>query len=198
MSAPKVTMMQGVTHIPRKVVGRAACEQLLPRHLEEGQCFHCFTFGKLDSMDFLNHVLRDQRLHHVSLATWAISSSALAELDEAIERGDLGGVDFYVSDYFVKCHGGKEYRAMLEFQRKHACKVAAFLNHAKVMACFGERYDCVIETSANANANTRNEQVCVTVSSELARWYLELFDDVEPFNAQAVPEGWEPYRSIAS
>lgn len=194
MAKPKAVMLQGIKHIPRKIIGRAAMEQLLPRHMSDGECYHCFTFGKLDSMDFLNHVVRDQRLHYVAMSSWAISASALAELDDYMKRGDLGRIDFYVSDYFIKSHNGAEYAAMKAFQERHGSRIAAFLNHSKVMTCFGERYDCVIETSANANANPRNEQVTVTIGGELADWYKSIFDGMEQFNADGTPEGWEPWK----
>ena len=194
IAEPKVKMLRGIKHIPRKILGRAAMEQLLPRRLKEDECYHCFTFGRLDSMDFLNHIIRDQHIQYVAMSSWAVNASALAELDDAINRGDLDRVDFYVSDYFIKSHNGTEYQAMKAFQEKHPCKIAAFLNHSKVMAIFGDRYDCVIETSANANANPRNEHVTVSISSELAFWYKEVFDYIEPFNPYDTPEGWMPWE----
>ena len=56
-----------------------------------------------------------------------------------------------------------------------------FRNHAKVMILLGERFDAVIESSANVNTNPRTEQTVITVDSELARWYKEFFDGIKSF-----------------
>jgi hypothetical protein len=39
----------------------------------------------------------------------------------------------------------------------------------------------VIESSANVNTNPRSEQTVITVDSELANWYKEIFDGVKSF-----------------
>ena len=54
-------------------------------------------------------------------------------------------------------------------------------NHAKVMVLLGERFNAVIESSANVNTNPRIENTVVTVDSELAYWYKEFFDGIKSF-----------------
>lgn len=63
------------------------------------------------------------------------------------------------------------------------------------MAGFGERFDFVIEGSANVNTNPRSECAVITVDSGLARWYKdEIFDKIQSFNKDF--EGWQPYKLI--
>lgn len=54
-------------------------------------------------------------------------------------------------------------------------------NHSKVMVLFGEKFDAVIESSANVNTNPRIENTVITVDSELALWYKNFFDGIKSF-----------------
>ena len=61
------------------------------------------------------------------------------------------------------------------------------------MVIFGEKFDCVIEGSANINTNPRTEQMVITVNSELAKFYKEYFDEIKSFerNFDEV-KPWQP------
>ena len=50
------------------------------------------------------------------------------------------------------------------------------------MAIEGERFDCLIESSANVNTNPRSENTVVTVDRELTADYIRLFSEIVPFN----------------
>ena len=50
------------------------------------------------------------------------------------------------------------------------------------MIVFGDRFDAVIESSANVNTNPRSENTVITVDRTLARDYLEIFNGIVPFN----------------
>ena len=56
-----------------------------------------------------------------------------------------------------------------------------FRNHSKVMVIHGERFDCLIESSANINTNPRAENTVVTVDRELVRAYAQLFAEIKSF-----------------
>lgn len=59
------------------------------------------------------------------------------------------------------------------------------------MVLLGERFDCVIESSANINTNPRCEQTVVTVDSGLARFYKDYYDGINDFDGRF--KNWEPY-----
>lgn len=61
-----------------------------------------------------------------------------------------------------------------------------------MMAVKGERFDCLIESSANVNTNPRSENTVLTVDTELVDHYVELFAGIEPFNQDF---GAEPYKN---
>ncbi len=58
------------------------------------------------------------------------------------------------------------------------------------MAIKGERFDCLIESSANASTNPRSENTVLTVDTELVDSYVQLFSEIVPFNDDY---GTEPY-----
>ena len=69
-----------------------------------------------------------------------------------------------------------------EFIAECGGRLVIFRNHSKVMAIEGERFDCLIESSANVNTNPRSENTVVTVDRELTADYIRLFSEIVPFN----------------
>ena len=60
------------------------------------------------------------------------------------------------------------------------------------MAGFGERFDFVIESSANINTNPRCEQTTITIDTGLSYFYKNFFDEVNSFNEDFA--GWNKYE----
>ena len=52
------------------------------------------------------------------------------------------------------------------------------------MAVVGEKFDCLIESSANVNTNPRSENTVLTVDTELVNYYIDLFNGIVPFNKE--------------
>ena len=123
-----------------------------------------------------------------------MASEDIREIRSWIEQGYIGRCDFYIGEIF-KASYYKQYEELTDLCKKLGGRVCMFRNHAKVMVALGERFDAVIESSANVNTNPRTEQTIVTVDTELALWYKNFFDgiksfernfdDVEPFNIDA-------------
>ena len=58
----------------------------------------------------------------------------------------------------------------------------------------GERFDCLIESSANVNTNPRSENTVLTVDKELVEDYINLFNGIKSFNRQfdhVKPYSWK-------
>lgn len=55
-------------------------------------------------------------------------------------------------------------------------------NHSKVMVGFGDKFDFVIESSANVNTNPRIEQASIHIDTNLAKFYKEFYDGLVSFN----------------
>lgn len=173
-----------------RLLSEAALSDALDWHLEQGVAYHVISSGDVDSLTFLRHVLRDQRADYVILSTWCMATSDAIEMREWVERGLVSRFDYYVGEIFKGGYRGC--RDVLD-ETCHLCggRVARFRNHSKLMCIFGERYDCVIESSANVDTNPRTEQTCITASSDLARFYKEYFDDINDFDGGY--KNWTPW-----
>ena len=57
----KVSHRMGARQLWRKAASEKALEDAMPSwHFREGDCYHCFSFGDVDSFSFFKMVLRQQ------------------------------------------------------------------------------------------------------------------------------------------
>ncbi|MBQ1453295.1 MAG: hypothetical protein IIZ23_04935, partial [Ruminococcus sp.] len=113
------------------------------------------------------------------------------DLREWYRRGMIGRVDFFLGEIFAS--GYPEVCKMVQdFIAEEGGRLVIFRNHSKVMAILGDRFDCLIESSANINTNPRSENTVVTVDSELTKTYVKLFSEIKPFNRHDY--GADPYE----
>ena len=186
----RVAHRYGHRHLTRKASSEAALSEQLDWHFREGDCYHCFSFGDVDSLTFFKHVLRQQRVHYLALSTWCMAGEDVDDLRAWHRRGMLGRVDFFVGEIFPGSYG-EVYDAALDFARECGGRLVVFRNHAKVMAVVGERFDCLIESSANVNTNPRSENTVITVDRQLVADYIDLFNGVRSFDRAT--DGVPPY-----
>lgn len=180
----------GSRHLTRKAASESALENAIDWHFADGDCYHCFSLGDVDSLTYLKHILRQQPLHYVALSTWCMAKDDVDTLDEWVNKGLIGRVDFYVGEIFRASYA-EVYEACKKLIKKCGGRLVVFRNHAKVMMIKGERFDCLVESSANINTNPRSENTVITVDSALVDDYIRLFSEIKPFNKDY---GGEPYR----
>lgn len=178
----------GHRHLTRKAASEAALENSLDWHFRDGDCYHCFSFGDVDSMSYFKHVLKQQRVNYLALSTWCMAGEDVRDL--AKWQGLIGRVDFFVGEIFSGSYP-EVYDAVKAFIAECGGRLVVFRNHAKVMAIKGERFDCLIESSANVNTNPRSENTVLTVDSDLVNDYVKLFSQIVPFNKDF---GADPYQ----
>lgn len=181
----------GHRHLTRKAASEDALSKALDWHFAEGDCYHCFSFGDVDSLTFFKHVLRQQRVHYLGLSTWCMAGEDVDDLREWHRRGMLGRVDFYVGEIFPGSYP-EVYDAVLAFLPECGGRLVVFRNHSKVMMVVGERFDCLIESSANVNTNPRSENTVITVDRQLVADYVELFSGIKSFDHST--DDVEPYK----
>lgn len=177
----KVSHRYGHRHLTRKAASEEALDRQLDWYFKEGDCYHCFSFGNVDSLTYFKHVLRQQRVLYLAISTWCMAGEDVDDLRAWHNRGMLGRVDFFVGEIFPGSYP-EVYAAVKEFASEIGGRVVVFRNHAKVMAVVGERFDCLIESSANVNTNPRSENTVLTVDRSLVRDYVQLFNEIKPFN----------------
>lgn len=179
--AIKVSHRKGHRHLTRKAASEHALEEQLNWHFRDGDCYHCFSFGDVDSMSFFKHVLKQQKVRYLALSTWCMAGEDVEDLKKWHKAGYVGRVDFFVGEIFSGSYP-EVYDMVQEFIQECGGRLVVFRNHSKVMAIKGEKFDCLIESSANVNTNPRSENTVLTVDTELVNEYIKLFAEIIPFN----------------
>ena len=167
-------------HAMRRVLSELALEKEMPWHFEQGVSYHAISFGDVDALTYMRVIVKQQKIKYALLSTWCMASEDIAEIRTWIEKGYIGRVDFYVGEIF-KASYYRQYQELIDLCKSLGGRVAICRNHAKVMVLLGERFNAVIESSANVNTNPRIENTVITVDSELAYWYKEFFDGIKSF-----------------
>ena len=179
-------------YVERRIKSELALEESLPWHFEPGTAYHCFSFGDVDALTYLRVIVKQQRVEYALLSTWCMAATDVDEIAKWVRNGDLGHIDFYVGEIFQASYASI-YLMLQDLVKEFGGRVAIFRNHSKVMAGFGERFDFVIEGSANVNTNPRSECAVITVDTGLARFYKEeIFDNIQSFNKDF--DDWQPYK----
>jgi hypothetical protein len=175
----------------RRFTSERALEESLDWRFEDGAAYHVISGGDIDSLSFLKAVLRQQRAEYVALSTWCMALQDVEELERFLAIGRIGRLDSYVGEIFKGSYA-YEWARLTELHRRRGGRAAIFRNHAKVYVGFGERFDFVIESSANVNTNPRTEQTVITIDAGLARFYKEFFDGIHSFERNF--DDWKPYQ----
>lgn len=167
-------------HAMRRVLSELALEKELDWHFEQGVSYHSISFGDVDALTYMRVIVKQQRIKYALVSTWCMASEDISEIRSWIDKGYIGRVDFYVGEIF-KASYYRQYQELIDLCKSLGGRVAICRNHAKVMVLLGERFNAVIESSANVNTNPRIENTVITVDSELAYWYKEFFDGIKSF-----------------
>ena len=191
----RVTHRYGHRHLTRKAASEAALSDQLDWHFREGDCYHCFSFGDVDSLTFFKHILRQQPVEYLALSTWCMAGEDVDDLRQWHRRGMLGRVDFYMGEIFPGSYP-EVYDAALAFCRECGGRLTVFRNHSKVMAVVGGAFDALIESSANVNTNPRSENTVITVDRKLVADYIDLFNGIRSFDTatDGVPLYANPHK----
>lgn len=182
----------GLRQIARKAASEKALEEAMDWYYQEGDSYHCFSFGDVDSFSYFKHVLKQQKIRYAAISTWCMAGEDVKDAMDWHRRGMIGRMDFFVGEIFKGSYP-EVYHLTKQFISQCGGRLVVFRNHAKVMVIQGERFDCLIESSANVNTNPRSENTVVTVDRELVRDYLKLFSEIVPFNADC---GAPPYTDF--
>lgn len=193
-----VEMFQTFTrHKKMRLISEAALEPVAPFHLTPGVTYHFITAGDIDELTFIRHMVRDQHVKYMLVSTWCMTKDDAKELYQWVARGDVDRVDFYVGKFFKTGYRGCK-KEMFNIVELCGGRVARFNNHAKVCVVYGDRYNAVLESSANINTNPRTEQTAITCEegSELSDFYKSFFDGIKDFDGNY--ESWKPWEEVSS
>lgn len=179
-------------HAVRRVLSEIALEKELPWHFEPNVTYHCISFGDVDILTYFRVIVKQQRIKYALLSTWCMAQEDVNEIRSWVEKGYIGRIDFYIGEIFKSSYL-LVYNSLIDLCKTFGGRICMFRNHSKVIVALGEKFDAVIESSANVNTNPRTEQACITVNSELAYWYKDFYDSVKSFERHFDEvEPWQP------
>lgn len=167
-------------HTKRRILSEIALEKELPWHFEKGVSYHCISFGDVDILTYMRVIVKQQKIKYALLSTWCMAQEDINEIRSWLEKGYIGRCDFYVGEIFKNSYRPM-YDSLIKLCKELSGRVAICRNHSKVIVLLGERFDAVIESSANVNTNPRIEQACITIDRELAHWYKNFYDGIISF-----------------
>ena len=177
----------------RRFTSERALEETINWTFELGAAYHIISAGDIDSLSFLKLVLKQQPLDYLAFSTWCMALQDIEELDRYIRLGQIKRLDSYVGEIFRGSYTN-EHTQLTALHKIHGGRMAVFRNHAKVYCGFGNRFDFVIESSANINTNPRAENTVITTDTGLALFYKDYFDGIKSFEREF--DDWEPYKIL--
>ena len=173
----------------RRAKSEAILADILPANIEDGEAWHVLSSGDVDSLSFLAHLLKTQRMDYVMFSTWCMAKEDVRQLGAWLAAGTIGQIDAYVGEIFPNQYA-EEHQDLCKTIRTHGGRVCVFRNHSKIYLCRAGNRHWVIESSANINTNPRTENTIVTADAGLYAHHLEYFNGVRSFNRDF--DEWAP------
>lgn len=159
-----------------------------------GDCYHVISVANVDSFTWLRHMVDLQRIDYALVCTYALYADAVDWMLAKQQSGRIGRLDFYIGDNIEVVHPDA-YVGIKRLLPACGGRLVVFKNHSKVIVLRGEKYNVLIESSANMNEKLvpHFENTCVTVDTELARETVDRFAMLQPLNRVtfAEPYKWE-------
>ncbi len=188
----KVSHRMSKRPMERKAQSEKALEDSIHRwSFREGDCYHCFTFGDVDFMTFVKFILRQQYVPYIAVSSWVISGEDILDLQEWQRRGLIGRIDLFLGEIFERSYPDA-YEVARKLIAQCGGRLCIIRNHSKLVAIQGERFNALIESSANMNTNPRSENAVITVDRSLVEECIDFLAGIQPFNRHNC--GAPPYR----
>ena len=178
-------MIRNSKNVYRRSFSETVLLELMDKEpLENGKSYHFMTGGDIDGLSYLKIILNKQRLNHVLLSTWCMSSEDIYQIQDWLENGKLNKVDMYVGEIFSGTYK-KEMALLQQVFNKHQCgRICVFRNHSKIIAGMGENFSFFVESSANLNTNPRNENGCITIGKDIFNFYYQYYNNIITIDKQ--------------
>lgn len=175
----------------RRATSEASLAEILPLDMAAGESWHVISGGNIDSMSYLQHMLKTQRMQYVLMSTWCMAAEDVAMIESWLDSGRIGRFDAYCGEIFPSQYA-QVHADLCRVMRKHGGRVAILRNHSKIYAGIGEQTSWAIESSANVNTNPRIEQTAIHIDAGLANHYKDFFDGVKSFTRDF--DDWTPWQ----
>jgi hypothetical protein len=167
-------------------------ETLIDFEPEENNSYHFLSCGDIDSFSFFRFMTKLQKIKYFLFSTWCMASDDVQELQKLIDNQRIKRFDAYVGEIFPNSYS-KQYQELKETLIKVNGRLAVFRNHSKIYVGYGEKFNFVIESSANINTNPRTENTTIIINTELANFYKDYFDNIVSFQKEECFKDWKKY-----
>uniref|UniRef100_A0A6M3JXT9 Uncharacterized protein n=1 Tax=viral metagenome TaxID=1070528 RepID=A0A6M3JXT9_9ZZZZ len=148
---------------------------------KNGESYHIISGGDIDSLSFLKHIIRQQRLEYLLISTWCMAMDDVILLGGWVEEGKINRLDAYCGEIFPNQYAGV-FHELKKVVAQRQGRVAIFRNHSKIFAGVGDDFAFAIESSANVNTNPRAENTTITIGDEIFHFYKDYFDGIVSFD----------------
>lgn len=175
----------------RRANSEEALAEILPLDMQAGESWHVMSGGNIDSMSYLQHMLKIEPARYVLMSTWCMAGEDVAMIEAWLKSGRIERFDAYCGEIFPSQYG-QVYSDLCRVMRSYGGRVAILRNHSKVYAGYGETRSWAIESSANVNTNPRIEQTAIHMDAGLAAHYKAFFDGVKSFTRDF--DDWTPWQ----
>lgn len=165
MKAPK-------TDLIRKA-GNCYADEAFP-DLRNGMCEYAISNGSFSLIDLIDYILEYTGAANMDISTWVASYASVQHVEDFLEENTINNFRFVVDRGFLNT------RKPLydKIKKLYGDVIAVTSNHAKFTIIYNDKYNFVIETSANLNKNNRLENFRVTEDKEYCDFFRSVFDDI--------------------
>lgn len=157
---------------------------------EIGESYHVISHGDIDSLSFLEHILKFYSLDYVLMSTWCMAAEDVAQIESWLRDGKIKRIDAYCGEIFPNQYANI-HADLCRVVKPGGGRVCIFRNHSKIFAGIGANVAFAIESSANVNTNPRTEQSAIHMDAALFHFYKDFYDGVKSFIRNF--DTWTPY-----
>jgi hypothetical protein len=179
-------------HIYRRAWTERRLNEILPVDLERGFTYHVISTGDIDSLSYIRHILRREKIPYALISTWTMMPEAADEIREWLANGLIGYLDFYTGDALLTTYR-QRWKQMGAVMKEHGRggRLGIFMSHAKIVLGVTSRYAFGIETSANVSTNRRAEFAAITTTKGIFQFYKKYYDSMKVQNREF--DDWKPF-----
>lgn len=174
-------------HMPLKFAYRRAfsemelLDSLGGATFQEGMCYCFMSRGDVDLSSYLKLILKQQNVPELIVSSWRADLSDFEMLKKWKQAGRIGKVDVFLGRLYAY---GSERRYNITTFREMVkdfpdITVKVFRNHSKIIAGKGEKYNFVVQSSANMNTNVNAENCCIIIDKDCFDFYRKFFSDIK-------------------
>lgn len=136
-------------------------------YFEKGVSYNFMTRGDVDALSYLKAIIRQQNIRTIIVSTWCVDMNDVLTMRKWIDDGRIGHLDLFLGEiYRTGRHGLEAADFKRVFEGYENVTVTVARNHSKLMAGRGDKFDFVVQTSANINTNPRIENACILIQDE--------------------------------